>query len=117
LTPLPYTELEISALRRDRQHAAVDILVAVTCIIRGWSRCRVEITGRNIPMICPGDIDSMIRACPACIQFYVVSVEACRTAAEQETIPVMGHVTHSHIFAEGWVCKTGMIRCAVASVA
>src|SRR6185295_5309325 len=64
-TPLPFIKHEISGLRRYCQHTTVDILVAVTRIVGCRSRRRVEITWRNISMICPGDIHRMVRTSPA----------------------------------------------------
>ena len=66
------------------QGVGINVLVAVVSVIRSWPWRGIKITGWYIPVICPCDVDDMIRPSPGCIQFAVIAMGGCRTTAERK---------------------------------
>src|SRR5712691_894708 len=107
---------EESRLRQDRQPVRVDVLVSVAGAVRRRSRRRVEIARRDVAVVCPGDVDQMVRAGPVGVELDVVTVERGRTSAEGEAVAVVRDIGDLRLVRERRPADAGAVRAGVEDI-
>src|SRR6266511_5445481 len=103
-------------LRADGELGLVDVLVPIAGAAGRRAGRRVEVTGSDVAVVGPSDVDDVVRSVPEGVQLDVVAVERRRPPAEQSAFGVVRDVRNALRRVERRPARAVAVRARVVDV-